>query len=128
MTPLLPAALTGQRIEFDSRAVRLCAYVAGQGPALLLVHSINASASAAEVRPLHEYHRATRTVVLDRPAGLRLLRPEPPATTRAPVPERFCEACERFLAVASVWSSWVLSAARHGSLSHLVDHHFPIGR
>ena len=26
------------------------------------MHSINASASAAEVRPLHEHHRATRTV------------------------------------------------------------------
>ena len=62
MTHPLPAALTGQRVEFDSRAGRLCAYVAGQGPALLLVHSINASASAAEVRPLHEHYRATRTV------------------------------------------------------------------
>ena len=38
MTALLPAALSGQRIEFASRAGRLCAYVAGQGPALLLVH------------------------------------------------------------------------------------------
>ena len=62
MTALLPAALSGQRIEFASRAGRLCAYVAGQGPALLLVHSINASASAAEMRPLHEHYAATRTV------------------------------------------------------------------
>ena len=62
MTALLPAALSGQRIEFASRAARLCAYVAGQGPALLLVHSINASASAAEMRPLHEHYAATRTV------------------------------------------------------------------
>ena len=62
MTALLPAALNGQRIEFASRAGRLCAYVAGQGPALLLVHSINASASAAEMRPLHEHYAATRSV------------------------------------------------------------------
>jgi pimeloyl-ACP methyl ester carboxylesterase len=62
MTALLPAAVSGQRLEFASRAGRLCAYVAGQGPALLLVHSINASASAAEMRPLHEHYAATRTV------------------------------------------------------------------
>ena len=62
MTALLPAALSGQRIEFASRAARLCAYVAGQGPALLLVHSVNAAASAAEMRPLHEHYAATRTV------------------------------------------------------------------
>lgn len=59
---LLPAAVSGQRIEFSSRAGRLCAYVAGQGPALLLVHSVNAAASAAEMRPLHEHYAATHTV------------------------------------------------------------------
>jgi pimeloyl-ACP methyl ester carboxylesterase len=62
MMAALPAALTGQRIDFASRAGRLCAYVAGRGPALLLVHSINAAASAAEMRPLHEHCAATRTV------------------------------------------------------------------
>jgi pimeloyl-ACP methyl ester carboxylesterase len=62
MTGLLPAAVSGQRIEFSSRAGRLCVYVAGHGPALLLVHSVNAAASAAEVRPLHEHYAATRTV------------------------------------------------------------------
>ncbi len=62
MTPTLPPAVSGDRFEFDSRAGRLSVYVAGQGPPLLLVHSINASASAAEVRPLHEHYRATRTV------------------------------------------------------------------
>ena len=36
--------------------------MAGQGPPLLLVHSINAAASAAELRPLHEHYRASRTV------------------------------------------------------------------
>ena len=62
MTPELPAAVSGERFEFDSPSGRLSAYVAGQGPPLLLVHSINASASAAEMRPLHERYRATRTV------------------------------------------------------------------
>jgi pimeloyl-ACP methyl ester carboxylesterase len=37
-------------------------YVQGRGPALLLVHSINAAASAAEMRPLHERAAATHTV------------------------------------------------------------------
>ena len=59
----LPAAVSGERFEFASPAGQLSAYAAGQGPPLLLIHSINASASAAEMRPLHEHYRATRTVV-----------------------------------------------------------------
>jgi pimeloyl-ACP methyl ester carboxylesterase len=62
MTLALPAAVSGERFEFASPAGRLSAYVAGQGPPLLLIHSINASASAAEMRPLHEHCRATFTV------------------------------------------------------------------
>jgi pimeloyl-ACP methyl ester carboxylesterase len=62
MTPMLPAALGGERFEFASQAGRLSTYVAGQGPPLLLIHSINAAASAAEMRPLHEHYRATHTV------------------------------------------------------------------
>ena len=62
MTAALPAAVSGERIAFTGTAGRLSAYVAGQGPPLLLIHSINASASAAEVRPLHEHYRASRTV------------------------------------------------------------------
>ena len=58
----LPAAVDGERSEFASVAGRLSAYVAGHGPPLLLVHSINASASAAEMRPLHAHYSATRTV------------------------------------------------------------------
>jgi pimeloyl-ACP methyl ester carboxylesterase len=54
----LPPALPGERFEFDG----LSCYVAGQGPPLLLVHSVNAAASAAEVRPLYEAYAATRTV------------------------------------------------------------------
>jgi pimeloyl-ACP methyl ester carboxylesterase len=41
----------------------LRAYLAGQGPPLLLVHSINAAASSAEMRPLHEHYRADRLVL-----------------------------------------------------------------
>lgn len=58
----LPAALSGERLEFQSRAGRLSYYVAGSGPPLLLVHSVNAAACAAEVRPLHERYRSGRTV------------------------------------------------------------------
>ena len=62
MTPALPAAVSGDRHEFASPAGRLSFYVAGSGAPLLLVHSVNAAASAAEIRPLHEHYRATRTV------------------------------------------------------------------
>ena len=66
--PSLPHALSGERIEFDSAAGRLSVYVAGEGPPMLLIHSINAAGSAAEVRPLHEHYRAKRTVyALDLP-------------------------------------------------------------
>jgi pimeloyl-ACP methyl ester carboxylesterase len=58
----LPHAVSGERFEFDSSAGRLSAYVAGEGVPLLLIHSINASGSAAEMRPLHEHYRATRLV------------------------------------------------------------------
>ena len=68
MTPALPPAVDGERFEFDSPAGRLSAYVAGEGPPLLLVHSINAAGSVAEVRPLFQHYTATRTVfALDLP-------------------------------------------------------------
>ncbi len=63
MTRALPAPVSGERIAFDSAAGPLVAWVDGQGPPLLLVHSINAAASAAEVRPLHARYRASRTVL-----------------------------------------------------------------
>jgi pimeloyl-ACP methyl ester carboxylesterase len=60
----LAPAIAAERFAFDG----LTCYVAGQGPPLLLVHSVNAAASAAEVRPLFEHLRATRTVfALDLP-------------------------------------------------------------
>jgi len=61
--PRLPPAVSGERFEFSGPGTgRLNAYVAGEGAPLLLVHSINAAASAAEMRPLHEHYRATRRV------------------------------------------------------------------
>jgi pimeloyl-ACP methyl ester carboxylesterase len=50
--------LNAERLYYDG----LCCHVAGQGPPLLLVHSVNAAASAAEVRPLFEHWRNQRTV------------------------------------------------------------------
>src|SRR5581483_6035286 len=64
----LPPALGGERREIHGRAGRLSYYVAGSGAPLLLIHSINAAASAYEVRPLFEHYRATRRVyALDLP-------------------------------------------------------------
>jgi pimeloyl-ACP methyl ester carboxylesterase len=54
----LAPALDAARFGFDG----LNCYTAGDGPPLLLVHSINAAASAAEVKPLFDHHRTTRSV------------------------------------------------------------------
>lgn len=54
----LGPALVGEHFMLDG----LCCYVAGNGPPLLLLHSINAAASAAEVRPLFQRYQATHTV------------------------------------------------------------------
>jgi pimeloyl-ACP methyl ester carboxylesterase len=69
----LPPALEGERREFSGRAGRLSYYVAGpavsNGAApLLLIHSLNAAASAYEVRPLFDHYRQRRWVyALDLP-------------------------------------------------------------
>ena len=58
-------------------------HVAGQGPPLMLVHSINAAASGAEVRPLFEHFRATHTVFApDLPGYGRSERLDRPYTPR----------------------------------------------
>lgn len=54
----LPPALRGERFTIDG----VSCYVAGEGPPLLLVHTVNAAASAAEVRPLFDRYRTTHTV------------------------------------------------------------------
>lgn len=56
----LPPAVSGERRETEGRAGRLSYYVAGTGSPLLLVHSINAAASAYEVRPIYESVIANR--------------------------------------------------------------------
>jgi pimeloyl-ACP methyl ester carboxylesterase len=64
----LPAALSGERRTVDLRAGRLSYYVAGEGPPLLLIHSINAAGSAYEVRPLfEELQMERRTYAVDLP-------------------------------------------------------------
>ena len=63
----LPAPVSGQRHEIGSPVGRLTYYSAGpetpgKFPPLLLVHSVNAAASAYEVKPLYEHYRRSRTV------------------------------------------------------------------
>ena len=58
----LPPALAGDRFEIDGAAGPVTVYVAGNGPPLLLIHSVNAAASAAEVRPLYEHYARSRQV------------------------------------------------------------------
>ena len=58
MHPPLAPAVPAERFEIGG----ISCYVAGQGPPLLLLHSVNAAASVAEVRPLFERWRNTHTV------------------------------------------------------------------
>ena len=60
----LSPALSGERIRFAG----INCYMSGRGLPLILVHSINASPSAAEMRPIYERYGTTRTVfALDLP-------------------------------------------------------------
>lgn len=104
-------ALPGQRLQIDGRAGLLNMYadgpagppaVAATHPPLLLVHSINAAASAAEVRPLYEQARTSRPVyALDLPGyGLSERRP------RAHTPRLMTDALHDALA---------LIGSRHGN-------------
>ena len=54
--------LSGSTVVVDTAAGPVAVHAAGSGPPLLLVHSVNAAASAAELRPLHEHYAATHTV------------------------------------------------------------------
>jgi pimeloyl-ACP methyl ester carboxylesterase len=68
--PALPAAVSGARHEIDTPAGRVSYYVAtpdapelaATAAPLLLVHSVNAAASAYEVKPLYEHYRRARLV------------------------------------------------------------------
>jgi len=68
MNSPLPLALDGAVSELPSASGRLAIYSTGTGAPLLLIHSINAVASAAEVRPLFEHFHSSRSVyALDLP-------------------------------------------------------------
>jgi pimeloyl-ACP methyl ester carboxylesterase len=54
--------LSGSTVLVDTAAGPVAVHTAGSGPPLLLVHSVNAAASAAELRPLHEHYAKTHTV------------------------------------------------------------------
>lgn len=58
----LPPALEAERKTVDWSAGRFSYYVAGEGPPLVLIHSINAAGSAYDVRPLFEHYRHSRRV------------------------------------------------------------------
>lgn len=58
----LPPPFDSDRFELSGPWGRLAGFVAGQGAPMLLVHSVNAAACAAEVRPLFEHYRRTHTV------------------------------------------------------------------
>jgi pimeloyl-ACP methyl ester carboxylesterase len=65
--PLLPPAVSGERHDLPTAARRLSYYTAGPAGKtherpLLLVHSINAAASAYEVKTLYEHYRPHRPV------------------------------------------------------------------
>lgn len=63
--PPLPPALPGIRREIDGRAGRVSFYADGlaqPGVPLLLIHSVNASGSAFEVKPLYLRYRDSRPV------------------------------------------------------------------
>lgn len=67
----LPPALSGHRMRIGQPPLRLAAYVSTPHPdsaqpgatPLLLIHSVNAAASAAEVRPVYEMAAASRPVM-----------------------------------------------------------------
>ena len=81
----LPLALNGKRMVIDSPAGRL-AYYSGdtrEGRPLLLVHSVNAAASAAEMRPLFDHYATRRPVyALDLPGFGRSERSDREYTPR----------------------------------------------
>lgn len=62
MGAALAPPLDGKQRHIDRRAGPLSCYVSGDGPPMLLVHSINAAASAYEVRPIYNRLKTTHTV------------------------------------------------------------------
>ena len=87
-TPSLYPAVAGQRIELQTSAGLVSFYQSDAVqdttlPPLLLVHSVNAAASAAEVEPLYEHYRQTRpTYAIDLPGYGFSERSDRPYTIR----------------------------------------------
>ena len=64
----LPPAVDGDRRETHARSGPLGYYVAGKGDPMLLLHSVNAAASAYEMKPIFERYCARyRTYLVDFP-------------------------------------------------------------
>ena len=80
----LPVPVSGDRVALQLPGFgQVVACVAGQGAPLLLLHSVNAAASAAEVRTLHEHFRHSRTVLsIDLPGYGLSDRPDAAYTPR----------------------------------------------
>lgn len=63
MSPItVETELPGELLRLDSPAGTLALRVSGSGAPLLLIHSINAAPSTAEVAPIHRHHERTRSV------------------------------------------------------------------
>lgn len=62
MNQILPPALSADLHTLSGAVGRIAVYAGGSGPPVLLVHSINALASAAEVRPLFDALRQDHSV------------------------------------------------------------------
>jgi pimeloyl-ACP methyl ester carboxylesterase len=87
--PALPLAVPAELFFLDTPAGRIACYhaepehPAGNLPPLLLVHSVNAAASVAEVAPLFAHYRKTRRVLaLDLPGYGHSDRSDRPYTPR----------------------------------------------
>lgn len=79
----LAHAVAGEEVRLTGSFGDLVAQVAGEGAPLLLVHSINAAASAAEVAPVHDWARARcRTYTVDLPGFGRAARSDQRYTPR----------------------------------------------
>lgn len=61
-TTALSKALTADLRQLEGRAGPMSYYVAGEGPPALLLHSINAAASAFEIKPVFDRLTTSRTV------------------------------------------------------------------
>ena len=62
MSKALPSALDAERLTYDGQSGDLSYYVGGEGPPMLLLHSINAAGSAFEVKPIFDAMRQSHTV------------------------------------------------------------------